>query len=215
MTDTFLFDLDGTLVDTAPDLHDALNFALSTVKLGPVDIALTRHWVGHGAKKMISSALEQHNERSSTNDLVEKLYEDFLVYYRRHIAILSKPFTGVRLTVQHMSRQRYKLGVVTNKRYDLSTLLLKKLDLFSYFGVVVGGDTLSVAKPNPDPILHACSVLDTRPTNVVFVGDSTTDVSCARAAGCPVVLVPYGYNQGVSVSTLGADRTIESLVDLI
>ena len=215
MTDTFLFDLDGTLVDTAPDLHDALNFALSTVKLGPVDIALTRHWVGHGAKKMISSALEQHNERSSTNDLVEKLYEDFLVYYRRHIAILSKPFTGVRLTVQHMSRQRYKLGVVTNKRYDLSTLLLKKLDLFCYFGVVVGGDTLSVAKPNPDPILHACSVLDTRPTNVVFVGDSTTDVSCARAAGCPVVLVPYGYNQGVSVSTLGADRTIESLVDLI
>ena len=215
MTDTFLFDLDGTLVDTAPDLHDALNFALSTVKLGPVDIALTRHWVGHGAKKMISSALEQHNERSSTNDLVEKLYEDFLVYYRRHIAILSKPFTGVRLTVQHMSRQRYKLGVVTNKRYDLSTLLLKKLDLFSYFGVVVGGDTLSVAKPNPDPILHACSVLDTRPTNVVFVGDSTTDVSCARAAGCPVVLVPYGYNQGVSVSTLGADRTIDSLVDLI
>ncbi|MXZ43983.1 MAG: phosphoglycolate phosphatase [Gammaproteobacteria bacterium] len=215
MTDTFLFDLDGTLVDTAPDLHDALNFALSTVKLGPVDIALTRHWVGHGAKKMISSALEQHNERSSTNDLVEKLYEDFLVYYRRHIAILSKPFTGVRLTVQHMSRQRYKLGVVTNKRYDLSTLLLKKLDLFSYFGVVVGGDTLSVAKPNPDPILHACSALDTRPTNVVFVGDSTTDVSCARAAGCPVVLVPYGYNQGVSVSTLGADRTIESLVDLI
>lgn len=215
MTDTFLFDLDGTLVDTAPDLHDALNFALSTVKLDPVDIALTRYWVGHGAKKMISSALEQHNERSPRNDLVEKLYEDFLFYYRQHIAIFSKPFTGVRLTVQHLSRQRYKLGVVTNKRYDLSALLLKELDLLSYFGIVVGGDTLSVAKPNPDPLLHACRVLDTQPTDAVFVGDSTTDVSCARAAGCPVVLVPYGYNQGISVSTLGADRTIESLVDLI
>lgn len=215
MTDTFLFDLDGTLVDTAPDLHDALNFALSTIELGPVDIALTRHWVGHGAKKMISSALEKHTERSPTNDLVETLYEDFLVYYRQHIADFSKPFTGVRLTVQHMSRQRFKLGVVTNKRYDLSALLLKELNLLSYFGIVVGGDTLSVAKPNPDPLLHACSVLDTQPTNAVFVGDSTTDVSCARAAGCPVVLVPYGYNQGISVDTLGADRTIESLVDLI
>ena len=215
MTGTFLFDLDGTLVDTAPDLHDALNFALASAKLTPVDIALTRHWVGHGAKKMISSALEQHNERSPTEALVEELYVDFLAYYQRHIAIFSKPFVGVRLTIQHFAQKRYKLGVVTNKRYELSRSLLDELNLLQYFGVVVGGDTLSEAKPKPDPLLYACKELDTSPANAIFVGDSNTDVYCARAAGCPVVLVPYGYNQGISVSTLGADRIIESLVDLI
>ena len=215
MTGAFLFDLDGTLVDTAPDLHNALNFALETVKLGPVDITLTRHWVGHGAKKMISSALEQHNQRSPTDALVDKLYLDFLAYYRRHIAKFSKPFSGVRLTIQHLALKRYKLGVVTNKRYDLSRSLLAELKLLGYFGVVVGGDTLSVAKPNPEPLLHACNVLDIPPAKAIFVGDSNTDVSCARAAGCPIVLVPYGYNQGISINTLGADRTIETLVDLI
>ena len=214
MTDTFLFDLDGTLVDTAPDLHHALNSALASVELGPVDNELTRHWVGHGARKMISSALEQHNERSS-DALVEELYANFLEYYRHHIAIFSNPFPGVRLTLQHLVKKRFKLGVVTNKRYDLSELLLKELNLLSYFMVVVGGDTLSVAKPKPDPLLHACKELDTPPEQAIFVGDSITDVTCARGAGCPIVLVPYGYNQGVSVSTLGADRTIESLVDLI
>ena len=215
MTGTFLFDLDGTLVDTAPDLHDALNFALTSAKLGPVDIELTRHWVGHGAKKMISSALEQYNEHFPTDTLIEELYVDFLAYYQRHIAIFSKPFIGVRLTIQHFAQKSYKLGVVTNKRYELSKSLLDNLNLLQYFNVVVGGDTLSVAKPEPDPILHACTVLDTSPANAVFVGDSNTDVHCARAAGCPVVLVPYGYNQGISVSTLGADRIVESLVDLI
>lgn len=214
MTDTLLFDLDGTLVDTAPDLHHALNSTLSSVELGPVDIELTRHWVGHGAKKMISSALERHNEQS-TDALIERLYTSFLANYRRHIAIFSKPYQGVRLAVQHLVQKRCKLGVVTNKRYDLSKLLLKELNLLGYFGVVVGGDTLSVAKPEPDPLLHACKELDTQPERVIFVGDSITDVACARGAGCPIVLVTYGYNQGVSVSTLGADRTIESLVELI
>lgn len=214
MTDAFLFDLDGTLVDTAPDLHHALNSTLSSVELGPVDIELTRHWVGHGAKKMISSALERHNEQS-TDAQIENLYSSFLAYYRQHIAIFSKPYPGVRLAVQHLAQKRCKLGVVTNKRYDLSKLLLKELNLLSYFSVVVGGDTLSVAKPKPDPLLHACKELDTPPERAMFVGDSFTDVACARGAGCPIVLVPYGYNQGVSVSTLGADHTIESLVELI
>lgn len=214
MTGTFLFDLDGTLVDTAPDLHHALNFTLASVELGAVGIELTRHWVGHGAKKMISSALEQHNE-SSSEALIEQLYGNFLTYYRRHIAIFSKPFPGVRLTIQHLAQKRFKLGVVTNKRYDLSELLLKKLNLLSYFKVVVGGDTLSVAKPKPEPLLHACKELNTPPAQAIFVGDSSTDVACARGAGCPIVLVPYGYNQGVSANALGADRTIESLVDLI
>lgn len=214
MNGTFLFDLDGTLVDTAPDLHHALNFTLASIELGAVGIELTRHWVGHGARKMISSALEQHN-KSSPDALIEKLYATFLTYYRRHIAIFSKPFPGVRLTIQHLAQNQYKLGVVTNKRHDLSELLLKELDLLRYFGVVVGGDTLSVAKPKPDPLLHACKKLNTPPEQAIFVGDSGTDVACARGAGCPIVLVPYGYNQGISVSTLGADQTIESLVDLI
>ena len=215
MTGTYLFDLDGTLVDTAPDLHDALNFALAKVNIDPVDITLTRHWVGHGAKKMISSALEQNKDGTPAEDLIEELYIYFIAYYRRHIAVFSEPYAGVRLTLQHFAHKRYKLGVVTNKRYELSWLLLDQLNLISYFEVLVGGDTVSVPKPKPDPLLYACKELNTPPANALFVGDSKNDVDCARAAGCPIALVPYGYNQSVSVCTLGADRTIESLVDLI
>ena len=214
MTDTYLFDLDGTLVDTAPDLHHALNSTLDSINLGSVEIELTRHWVGHGAKKMISSALERLDELYS-DGLVERLYTYFLAYYRNNIARFSTPYLGVRVAVQHLAQNGCKLGVVTNKRYDLSKLLLKELELLRYFGVVVGGDTLSVAKPQPEPLLHACKELKTPPERATFVGDSITDVACARAAGCSIVLVPYGYNQGVSVSTLGADRTIETLVELI
>lgn len=215
MTDTYLFDLDGTLVDTAPDLHEALNFALKKVNVDPVDIALTRHWVGYGAKKIISSALELNGEGTPTEDLIEDLYSYFITYYRRHIAVFSKPYNGVRLTIHHFAQRRYKLGVVTNKRYDLSHLLLESLNLRKYFDILVGGDTLPVAKPKPDPLLYACEELNTPPANALFVGDTITDVLCGRAAGCPVVLVPYGYNQGVSVSTLGADHTVESLLNLI
>ena len=215
MTDTYLFDLDGTLVDTAPDLHNALNFTLEKVNVNPVDIALTRHWVGYGAKKIISSALELNNKDTPTDDELEELYSYFLTYYRRHIAEFSKPYSGVKLTIHHFAQNNCKLGVVTNKRFDLSHLLLEHLDLRKYFGVLVGGDSLTVAKPKPDPLLFACEKLNTLPTNALFVGDTKTDVLCARAAGCPVVLVPYGYNQGVSVSTLGADRIVDSLLNLI
>lgn len=215
MSGTYLFDLDGTLVDTAPDLHNALNFALGQVDIAPVGIDLTRHWVGHGAKKMISCALQQRNEPSPSIERIETLYHYFIEYYRDHIAVLSRPFSGVRLAIHHFAQQNFKLGVVTNKRYELSTLLLQELELLDCFQIVVGGDTLSVAKPEPDPLLHACRTLDTLPAHAIFVGDSDTDVRCARAAGCPVVLVPYGYSQGISISTLGADGTIESLVNLI
>ena len=215
MTDTYLFDLDGTLVDTAPDLHNALNFTLAKVKVNPVDITLTRHWVGFGAKKIISSALELNNKRTPTDDDLDELYCYFIAYYRQHIAEFSKLYSGVNLTIHHFAQKNYKLGVVTNKRFDLSQLLLERLNLLKYFEILVGGDTLPVAKPKPDPLLFACKELKTRPGNALFIGDTTTDVLCARAAGCPVVLVPYGYNQGVSVSTLGADRTVETLVNLI
>lgn len=215
MTDTYLFDLDGTLVDTAPDLHNALNFTLAKVNVSPVDITLTRHWVGFGAKKIISSALELNNKDTPTDDDLDELYSYFIAYYRQHIAEFSKLYSGVKLTIHHFAQKNYKLGVVTNKRFDLSKLLLERLNLLKYFETLVGGDTLPVAKPKPDPLLLACEELNTPPANALFVGDTKTDVLCARAAGCPVVLVPYGYNQGVSVSTLGPDRTVETLVNLI
>ena len=215
MTDTYLFDLDGTLVDTAPDLHNALNSVLAKIKVDPVDIALTRHWVGHGARKMISSALEQHNQGSPEEDFIEELYSEFVTCYRQDIATHSKPYCGVRLTLQHLAHKGYKLGVVTNKRYDLSELLLAEVNLLQYFQVLVGGDTASVPKPDPDPLLYACKALNTTPENALYVGDSKTDVLCAQAAACPIVLVPYGYNQGVEVCSLGADHTVQSLVDLI
>ena len=212
--DAYLFDLDGTLVDTAPDLMAGLNVCLAEHGYMEVDEALTRRWVGHGVAKMIEQALVHQGSEEPPAHLAKSMFDRFLEYYGAHIADESAPYPGVRETLDCLG-QRAGLGVVTNKVSRLTTRLLEALDLADPFGIVVCRDTIDAFKPAADPALYACASLGVDPARTLFVGDSITDVQCARAAGCDVVCVRYGYTGGVAPEDLGADRLIDSLTGLI
>jgi phosphoglycolate phosphatase len=209
----YLFDLDGTLVDTAPDINAALNHALRAAGLEPVDETLTRHWVGHGAQVLIEQALRQHN--GSRHGDPQALLEAFIDYYRAHIADHSRVYPAVLESLQTLRQRGANLAVVTNKRTALTEPLLDTLAMTHLFDSIVCGDTTAQPKPAADPALHACGELGLTPAEVLFVGDSETDVACARAAGCAIVCVRDGYNHGVPADALGADRVIDSFQELL
>jgi phosphoglycolate phosphatase len=212
----YLFDLDGTLVDTAPDLNAALNHVLRSHGYPSVDETLTRHWVGHGAKKLVLQALQlQKHRHDLTAEHQDELVAAFIGYYEANIAELSQPYPGVVQALSELQQRGAKLAVVTNKLTRLSTPLLSALDLTRFFDVIVCGDTAAAPKPAADPAVHACRSLDIAVEEALFVGDSDTDVRCARAAGCPVVVVRDGYNHGTPAIELGADAVIETFSDLV
>ena len=209
----YLFDLDGTLIDTAPDLMQALNHALGEAGIAPVSEQLTRHWVGHGVRAMLKAAFAHHGVECSPArfDALETACVD---YYRAHIADHSKPYPAVVQTLDALAEQ-VPLAVVTNKLAALSERLLEALNLRRFFRVVVGRGTTANPKPAAEPALYACERLGVAPAEALFVGDSETDVACARAAGCPVVVYRHGYNQGVAPETMGADGVIDSFHALL
>ncbi len=208
----YLFDLDGTLVDTAPDLNAALGFALVKHGYQAADEALTKRWIGHGAKAMVEQALGHQDQPVDDAPIV---LSTFLSYYEKHVADLSRPYPGALDALGALQERGALLGVVTNKRTTFSLAILSALGMRQHFEVVVCGDTCPSPKPAADPALHACRALGLAAADALFVGDSKTDVLCARAAGCPIVCVRGGYNQGVPAEKLGADAVIESLSDLV
>ena len=208
----YLFDLDGTLVDTAPDLQLALNHTLAADGLGAVDLALTRHWVGHGVRAMLRAAFAHHGQTADAARL-DAMQETCVDYYREHIADFSRPYAGVVETLETLGA-RAPLAVVTNKLASLSERLLEALALSPYFRVVVGRDTAAKPKPDAAPALFACERIGCPPGEALFVGDSQTDVDCARAAGCPVVVYRHGYNHGQAPEAMGADAVIDSFAEL-
>ena len=210
--DGYLFDLDGTLIDTAPDINAALNHALVSHGATPVNEALTRHWVGHGGRALVAEAIR---DQQLSDDLAEPMYASFLEYYQGHLSLHSRPYPGVLEALATLRSRGARLAVVTNKVALFTEPLLAELDLTSSFDAIVSGDTTSNPKPAADPALHTCQLLGVSPANALFVGDSAADVGCARAAGCPVVVVRDGYNHGTPAHELGADAVIESFSDLV
>lgn len=209
----YLFDLDGTLVDTAPDLLRALNHALGAGGMPPAPARLVRHWVGQGVRAMLEAAAAHHGQAMSEAELA-KLERQCLDYYLAHIADHSQPYPTVAATLAALAAER-PLAVVTNKLTAYSERLLAALDLRRFFGVVVGRGSAMPPKPDPAPVHHACAGLGVAAAEALFVGDSATDVACARAAGCRVVVYRHGYNQGVAPEALGADGVIDSFEALL
>jgi 2-phosphoglycolate phosphatase len=208
----YLFDLDGTLVDTAPDINVALNVTLTQAGFQPVDESLTRHWVGHGVRVLLEQALDHQN---ADRALVEPMREVFVQRYQRNLATLSRPYPHVVATLRALRGRGARLGVVTNKLTRFTLPLLDALDLARWLDCVVCGDTAAYPKPAADPALHAGRLLGVAMRDTLFVGDSGTDIACARAAGCAVVCVADGYNHGIDPEALGADRVIASFRELI
>lgn len=209
----YLFDLDGTLVDTAPDLSRALNHTLAQAGLGDVDESLTRHWVGHGVRAMLQAAFE-HLGLPARQDELDHHQAVLVDHYAAHIADYSLAYPTVEETLTTLA-DRAPLAVVTNKPTDLSNRLLDALDLARHFEVVVGRGSTEHFKPHPEPALYACQRLGEAAGQALFVGDSETDVLCARAAGCDIVLYRHGYNHGMDPDQLGADRVIDSFDALV
>jgi phosphoglycolate phosphatase len=207
-----VFDLDGTLVDTAPDLVDTLNLVLAREGLPPVAYEAGRNMVGGGARVMLERGLAAEGRTVSPARL-DEMARDFVAHYAAHIAERSRIFPGVEAALDLLSVRGCRLAVCTNKLEWLSVRLLDTLGLSSRFVAICGPDTFNVAKPDPR-ILHCtikrCSA-DGCPT--VMVGDSATDIATARAARVPVVAVDFGYTE-TPVSELAPDRIISRFADL-
>lgn len=205
-----IFDLDGTLVDTAPDLLGALNAVLEAEGRRRVDIADLRHLVGHGARAMLGEAMTMTGTPADPARL-PALIDAFIVHYRAHIADESRPFPGVAQTLAALKADGYRLGVLTNKPQELTGPLLEKLDLAHFFGAVHGAGRFDYVKPDPRVFHHVVDELGGGPA--VMIGDSKTDLLTGRAAGAPVILLSYGYTPEPA-ATLGADVVLDSFADI-
>ncbi len=204
---TVVFDLDGTLVDTAPDLLLTLNTVLGEAGRGTVDAPHLRPLVGKGARLLIEEGLRltgEPGEAPSDEATVDRMLDDFLTLYEQNIDHLSRAFEGVEDVLEQLTEAGARLGVCTNKRERLSIKLLTSLGLIKYFPVVLGADSLAVRKPDPAHLTQTIAQLGGDETHAIMVGDSITDVKTARAAGIPVIVVDFGYTD-VAPETLGGN----------
>jgi phosphoglycolate phosphatase len=208
---TVVFDLDGTLVDTAPDLTAALNHALGALGRAPVSPEALRHMVGHGVRVLLRNGLAATGEVSE--ELIDRGFPIFFDYYAGHIADHTRPFPGVEEALAALEADGVTIAVCTNKLESLTYPLLAALGWEGRFAAVVGGDTLPVRKPDPAPLLEAITRAGGEGP-VAFVGDSITDTDTAKAAGLPCVALSFGFSDRPA-SELGADRVIDHWDELI
>jgi phosphoglycolate phosphatase len=204
---TIAFDLDGTLVDTAPDLVGALNTVLQEQGLAPVAYDHARVMVGRGAKHLIEQGYAATGLPLSP-DLSPVLFERFIAVYLARIAAMSRPFPGVAQTLEALAHAGAELVVCTNKRTDLSIALLDALDLSKHFTAVVGADAAPAAKPDGRHLTFAIAQAGGDPNHALMVGDSITDVNAARNAHVPVIVTSFGYTD-TAPADLGADALID------
>jgi phosphoglycolate phosphatase len=203
---TLVFDLDGTLVDTAPDLISALNFVLHREGLAPVPLEKARNMIGAGARKLIERGLELEDRPMGVDDL-NRLTRDFVAYYAEHIADESRPFEGLEAALDELEAQGFRFAVCTNKLEWLSKLLLDKLGLSKRFAAICGADTFGVAKPDPVILQQTLARAGGPLSGAIMVGDAGTDIGVARRAGIPVIGVEFGYTD-VPIAELKPDRLI-------
>ena len=205
---TILFDLDGTLVDTAPDLLATTNAVLSEEGVEPVHRNTLNHLVGQGGRAMLDRALRTRERSPSPADL-DRMVERFLAVYREGIPGSSAPFHGVEATLDALATAGHRFAVCTNKFEELSVALLDALVLRDRFAAVCGPDTFGVRKPDPDHVLRTIELAGGSRDAAVMVGDSYNDIEAARRAGVPSIGVTFGYTD-IPVSELGADLVVET-----
>lgn len=202
-----IFDLDGTLVDTAPDLMRATNHVLALRGRRPISMDEVRVFVGHGARALLTRGLTATGGLPEGYD-VEPDYDAFVEFYGNNIAGGSVPFPGLIALLDRLQAAGIAMGVCTNKLESLSVRLLDALGMSKYFGAVVGPDTIGIAKPDPRPFAETLSRLGMSDGAAIMIGDSETDILTARNAGVPVIGVPFGYTPK-HVSAYGPDYVIE------
>jgi phosphoglycolate phosphatase len=209
---TIVFDLDGTLIDTAPDLIATLNLILARNGLPAMPYDTARRLIGGGAKAMIERALAAEGATGSKADL-DRMFGAFIEYYAAHIADRSRPFPQLEATLDRLAGAGHRLAVCTNKLEWLSVRLLDTLELTRHFAAICGQDTFGMQKPDPEILRRTILRAGGEPARAIMVGDSGTDIRTARAATVPVIAVDFGYSE-VPIATLKPDRLIGSFADL-
>jgi len=210
-----LLDLDGTLVDTVPDLAFCVDAMMDQLGLPTHGEEKVRNWVGNGMERFVRRALVGNIKGEPNEALFKRAYPLFMQLYAENTSQRSVVYPGVCDALDYMQAMEYPLGCVTNKAGSFTETLLKDLGLRDYFGVVVSGDTLPTKKPDPQPLLHAARKLNAVPLQSLMIGDSVNDVRAARSAGFQVVCVSYGYNHGQDISEAMPDMVVDSLLDLM
>lgn len=207
-----VFDLDGTLIDTAPDLVDTLNVVLTREGLPALPYETARNLIGGGARMMLKRGIEAEG-RELTAAKLDALFADFVAHYSEHVADRSRPFPGLTDALDALAGQGHRFAVCTNKLERLSQMLLKQLGLADRFSAICGPDTFGMQKPDPEVLRRTIAAAGGNPQHAVMVGDSLTDIRTARGAGVPVIAVDFGYTD-LPVAELGPDRVISGFSQL-
>lgn len=209
-----VIDLDGTLVDTVPDLAYAIDGMMSQLDLPERGEEKIRHWIGNGIERLVKRALLDQMDGEPEDELFQKALHLFQVCYAQSNGIQSRLYPGARETLEWLKSENSVLACITNKAEQFTTPLLKALEIDHYFQKVYSGDTLPQKKPDPLPLLHATDYFHVDPKKSLMIGDSKNDVIAARAAGFEIICVSYGYNHGEDITTAHPFAVIDSLEEL-
>jgi len=207
-------DVDGTLVDSVPDLAYCVDEMMRQLGRPPHGEDKVRNWVGNGVERLVRRALVGQLDGEPSDEDFARAYPMFLELYAENTSKLSRLYPGVREGLDYMKGQGYRLGCVTNKASQFTIPLLKDLGIHDEFGIVVCGDTLPVKKPDPQPLLHAAAHFHVGSEDSMMLGDSRSDVTAARAAGFQIVCMSYGYNHGEDIRNYSPDAVIDSMAEL-
>lgn len=209
-----LIDLDGTLIDSVPDLAYCVDEMMKQLGLPLRGEAAVRNWVGNGVQRLVERALTNDLDGMPDQELMDKAYPIYLELYKHNTSQRSCVYDGVIEGIEWMQAQGYTLACVTNKAEAFTMPLLRDKGLLDYFKVVVSGDTCAEKKPHPMPLLHAADLLGVAPENALMLGDSKSDVKAARAAGFHVFCMTYGYNHGEDIRNYTPDVVMDSFMEL-
>jgi len=209
-----LIDLDGTLVDSVPDLTYCVDEMLKQLGHPPHGEEKVRDWVGNGVERLVRRALVGQLNGEPEEAEFERAYPRFLELYAENTSQRSLLYPGVRKGLDYLRQQGYRLGCVTNKAKQFTLPLLRELGIHDDFEIVIAGDSLPKKKPDPLPLLHAAEQLGVKPSDAMMIGDSQSDVKAARAAGFQIVCMSYGYNHGEDIRSYHPDAVLDSLSEI-
>jgi len=209
-----MIDVDGTLVDSVPDLAYCVDELMALMGREKWGEAKVRHWVGNGVPKLVERSLTGELEGTVDKSDFDKAYPIFLELYAENTSERSSLYDGVREGLDYMKSEGYTLGCVTNKAEQFTLPILRDLGIFNDFGIVISGDTLEKKKPDPLPLLHAAKHFGIDSKDSLMLGDSISDVKASRAAGFEIICMSYGYNHGDDIRDANPDLVIDSMAEL-
>jgi phosphoglycolate phosphatase len=210
-----LIDVDGTMVDSVPDLAYCVDVTMREMNIPERGEAAVRNWVGNGVEKLVHRALTNDLDGEADAALFDKAMPIFRSCYAKHTCVHSTLYPGVAEALAWMQAQGFKLGCVTNKAEQFTLPILEQLQVRDYFGIVVSGDTLPQKKPDPAPLLHVAEFFGVEPAKSLMIGDSVSDVKAARAAGFGIACMSYGYNHGLDIRDFDPDVVVDRMDALI